>query len=75
MVACIVQGLQDTREVKVIHNDIKPLNILIDEKGYLKICDYGLSQVTKNDKSTYWVDGTYNYTAPEVVQRKFKYGY
>ena len=43
MVACIIQGLQDTKEVKVIHNDIKPLNILIDEKGYLKICDYGLS--------------------------------
>lgn len=27
----------------VIHRDVKPSNILIDERGNIKLCDFGIS--------------------------------
>jgi len=30
-------------ELKVIHRDVKPSNILINKKGQVKICDFGIS--------------------------------
>ena len=30
-------------ELKVIHRDVKPSNILINRKGQVKICDFGIS--------------------------------
>jgi [calcium/calmodulin-dependent protein kinase] kinase len=31
--------------VNVIHRDIKPDNLLIDEKNHLKIADFGVSHI------------------------------
>ena len=30
-------------ELKVIHRDVKPSNILINKEGVVKICDFGIS--------------------------------
>ena len=30
-------------QLKVIHRDVKPCNILIDRKGCVKMCDFGIS--------------------------------
>ena len=30
-------------QLKVIHRDVKPCNILIDREGHVKICDFGIS--------------------------------
>ena len=30
-------------ELKVIHRDVKPSNILINRKGEVKMCDFGIS--------------------------------
>ncbi len=64
------QGLNAAYKRGVVHRDIKPQNILINNKGVLKIVDFGLSRskdmmtITHSDKFM----GTAYYAAPEQVQ-------
>jgi serine/threonine protein kinase len=56
-----------TRSPRVIHRDLKPQNILIDNNDQIKICDFGLSrQVEGSFNNTINVAGTIYYLAPEI---------
>ncbi|XP_021641210.2 G-type lectin S-receptor-like serine/threonine-protein kinase LECRK3 [Hevea brasiliensis] len=59
--------LHEECETQIIHCDIKPENILIHEKGEVKIADFGLSKLLMpNQSKTYTgVRGTRGYVAPE----------
>ncbi|HEU5379597.1 MAG TPA: FHA domain-containing serine/threonine-protein kinase [Ktedonobacteraceae bacterium] len=63
------EGLDAAFKRGVVHRDIKPQNILINNKGILKIVDFGLSRsremltITHSDKFM----GTAYYVAPEQV--------
>jgi cGMP-dependent protein kinase len=50
---------------KIAHRDIKPDNIMIDERGYLKLIDFGTAIVLKDFTNT--IVGTPHYIAPEVL--------
>ncbi|KAK9764717.1 hypothetical protein K7432_007559 [Basidiobolus ranarum] len=43
----LITGLDYLHSMGVAHRDIKPENILLDENGYLKITDFGVSDVFK----------------------------
>ena len=51
---------------KILHKDIKPENLLLDDKGYLKINDFGISKFYK-EKNYKENGGTPGYIAPEVI--------
>ena len=47
-------------------SDLKPENLLIDNKGYLKITDFGFAKKLPPGSKTYTLCGTPEYLAPEV---------
>jgi 5'-AMP-activated protein kinase, catalytic alpha subunit len=43
----IIEGLSYCHSKQILHRDIKLDNILLDSKGEVKICDFGISKVVK----------------------------
>jgi len=60
----MIKVLKFTRKLKIIHNDIKPANILIKENKYF-LCDWGLS-VSDYKAETLNIDTDRGYIAPEM---------
>ena len=56
-------GLYILHSNNIIHNDIKPSNILIDHKGGITICDFGSAAFKEEDSFSY----TRYYAAPEFL--------
>lgn len=62
----IVKGLVYLWQLKIMHRDVKPSNILVNTRGQIKLCDFGVSTQLVNSIATTYV-GTNAYMAPERV--------
>ncbi|KAF4615438.1 hypothetical protein D9613_003091 [Agrocybe pediades] len=71
----ILQGLDYLHERDIIHRDIKGANILVDNKGGIKISDFGISKkvddnlLTGNRINRPSLQGSVFWMAPEVVKQ------
>ena len=52
---------------RIMHRDIKPSNVLVNTRGYIKLCDFGVSGKLVNSIANTFV-GTSTYMAPERIQ-------
>ena len=69
LAGCVLIGLNYIHENKIIHKDIKPENLVFDNKGYLHITDFGISKIYHQDNGKE-NSGTPGYMAPEVLFNK-----
>ena len=66
----IAKGLEAAHEKKIVHRDIKPGNVMVDEKGHVTVMDFGLALLTEGSKLTQLDTtlGTAAYMSPEQIQ-------
>ena len=74
MIYQLLRGVDYCHSKRVIHRDLKPQNLLVNNKGNIKICDFGLARAftipiktLTHEVETLW------YRAPEILLGKREY--
>ena len=65
-VASMLLAINHLHKKKIIYRDIKPENVMVSVKGYIKIIDFGTVKEIEDRTST--VIGTSHYMAPEITK-------
>ncbi|XP_041010690.1 rust resistance kinase Lr10-like [Juglans microcarpa x Juglans regia] len=69
-----IEYLHQGCDQRILHFDIKPHNVLLDQNFIPKISDFGLAKLCSKDQSAVSMStgrGTMGYIAPEVFSRNF----
>ena len=68
----VCEGLAESHRLGVVHRDLKPQNIMIDNEGSVRIMDFGIARslYTTGVTATGVLIGTPEYMAPEQAEAK-----
>ena len=70
IVSGVCHALNYAHGKNIIHRDIKPSNIMISNDGQIKVVDFGISILSKNEAETPGLMGSPSYMAPELIHGK-----
>jgi cGMP-dependent protein kinase len=65
--ASVILALEEIHNNGVVYRDLKPENLLLDNEGFIKVTDFGLSKLI-GEQRTFTVCGTPHYLSPEIIQ-------
>jgi len=65
--ANVVLAFEHMHNHGVVYRDLKPENLMLTHKGYVKVIDLGFAKKI-DDKRTYTYCGTPDYLAPEIIE-------
>jgi serine/threonine protein kinase len=65
----VLEGINYCHSLGIVHIDLKPENIMMEQNGEPRIIDFGLSKNTKgNTRILKSIVGSKLYMAPEILQ-------
>lgn len=65
--AQVLLALQSLHANNIVYRDLKLENILLDEDGYVRLSDFGLSARARRGERIHSFSGTATYLAPEII--------
>eukprot|EP00066_Takifugu_rubripes_P006751 XP_003971769.2 PREDICTED: cGMP-dependent protein kinase 1-like [Takifugu rubripes] len=68
--ACVVEAFAYLHKKSVMYRDLKPENLMLDVKGYVKLVDFGFAKEMVRGEKTYSFVGTPEYMAPEIIKNQ-----
>jgi serine/threonine protein kinase len=67
LIAQIAAALDAAHEAGVIHCDVKPANVIVDQQGTAKLTDFGIARAARGPREHELI-GTARYIAPERIE-------
>jgi serine/threonine-protein kinase RIM15 len=65
----VILGVEHLHNRGIVHRDLKPDNLLIDQKGHLKLTDFGLSRMGLIGRQKRVLNSTTNESAPDLLKQ------
>ena len=66
----VILGLSELHRNQILHRDLKLQNLMINDKGFLKIIDFGIARLLRQNELASTGCGTLEYMAPEVIKHE-----